>query len=101
MLSVVSKVFTAILNRKLYSWAENEEKISKEQAASHKGYSAIDQIFTLISMVKNKLESRRDGKIYVAFIDYKKAFDTVDLDKLWETLEKLKTLSKMVTVLIR
>ena len=52
-------------------------------------------------MVKNKLESRRDGKIYVAFIDYKKAFDTVDLDKLWETLEKLKTLSKMVTVLIR
>ena len=27
----------------------------------------------------------------MAFIDYKKAFDTVDREKLWETLQKLKT----------
>ena len=50
-------------------------------------------------MVKSKLDSRRGGKVYVAFIDYKKAFDTVDRDKLWETLEKRKTSSKMVNIL--
>ena len=50
-------------------------------------------------MVKSKLDSRRGGKVYVAFIDYKKAFDTVDRDKLWETLEKIKTSSKMVNIL--
>ena len=99
MLSIVSKVFTAILNKSLYAWAENEEKISKEQAGFRKGYSTIDQIFTLITMVKSKLDSRRGGKVYVPFIDYKKAFDTVDRDKLWETLENLKTSSKMVTIL--
>ena len=50
-------------------------------------------------MEKKKLESIREGKVYVAFIDYKKAFDTVDRDKLWETLEKLKTSSKIVSIL--
>ena len=94
LLSIVSKVFTAILNKRLYAWAENEEKISKEQAGFRKGYSTIDHIFTLITMVKSKLDSRRGGKVYVAFIDYKKAFDTVDRDKLWETLEKIKNIIK-------
>ena len=54
MLSIVSKVFTAILNKRLYAWAENEEKISKEQVGFRKGYSTIDHIFTLITMVKSK-----------------------------------------------
>ena len=98
MLSIVSKLFTAILNKRLYAWAENEEKISKEQAGFRKGYSTIDHIFTLITMVKSKLDSRRGDKVYVAFIDEKKAFDTVDRDKLWETLEKI-TSSKMVNIL--
>ena len=50
-------------------------------------------------MVKSNLDSRKGDKVYVAFIDYKKAFDTVDRDKLWETLEKIKTSSKMVNIL--
>ena len=49
--------------------------------------------------MKSKLDSRRGGKVYVAFVDYKKAFDTVVRDKLWETLEKIKTSSKMVNIL--
>ena len=31
--------------------------------------------------------------------DYKLGFDTVDRDKLWETLEKLKTSSKMINMI--
>ena len=50
-------------------------------------------------MVKRKLNSRRGGKVYVAFVDYKKAFDTVDRDKLLEMLEKLKTSSKMINMM--
>jgi len=99
LLSIVSKVFTAVLNKRIYTWAEKEEKISKEQAGFRKGYSTIDHIFTLVTMVKKKLNNKRGGKVYVAFIDYKKAFDTVDREKLWETLQKLKTSSKMVNML--
>ena len=39
------------------------------------------------------------GRQVKAFVDYKKAFDTVDRDKLWETLEKLKTSSKMINMI--
>ena len=49
--------------------------------------------------MKRKLNSRRGGYVYIAFVDYKKAFDTVDRDKLWETLEKLKTLSKTINMI--
>ena len=78
----------------LNSWAENDAKISKEQVDFRKDYSTIDHISTLISMVKKKIESRGGCKVYVAFIDYKKAFDTVDRDKLWETLEILENVVK-------
>ena len=49
-------------------------------------------------MVKRKLISP-GGKLYVAFVEYKKAFDTVDRDELWETLEKLKTSSKIINII--
>ena len=42
LLSIVSKVFTGILNKRLYTWAEQEENISKEQAGFRKGYSTVD-----------------------------------------------------------
>ena len=87
------------MNKRLYTWAEKENKISKEQAGFRKGYSTTDHMFTLVSVVKRKLNSRRGGKVYVAFAEYKKAFDTVDRDKLWETLEKLKTPSKMINMI--
>ena len=94
LLSVVSKVFTAILNKRLYTWAEHEQKISKEQAGFRKGYSAVDHIFTLTSVITKKLNSKRGGKVYVAFVDYKKAFDTVNREALWNVLQKLKHLPK-------
>lgn len=99
LLSIVGKVFTAILNKRLYVWAERENKISPEQAGFRKSYSTVDHIFTLTSIVKSKLNSRRGGKVYAAFIDYRKAFDTVDRNKMWETLEKIKTSTKLITIL--
>jgi len=99
LLSIVSKLFTSILNKRLYTWAEVEEKISVEQAGFRRGYSTIDHIFTLISMIKNSFNHKPKRKLYVAFVDYKKAFDSVDREKLWSVLQKLKTSSKMIRML--
>ena len=67
------------------------KKNQQEQVGFLKGYSIIDHIFTLISFVKKKLEKAEEVaiKVFVAFIDCKKAFDTVDQDKWWEKLKKL------------
>ena len=99
LLSAVSNVFTAILNKRLYTWAEHEQKISKEQAGFRKGYSTADHIFTLTSMITKKLNSKRGGKVYVVFVDYKKAFDSVNREALWDVLQKLQTSSKMIMIL--
>ena len=62
LLSVVSKVFTDILHKRLYNWAEKEGKISKEQAGFRKHYSTTDHIFTLTSIIKRELYSRKRTK---------------------------------------
>ena len=50
-------------------------------------------------MIKKRLNSARSGKLYVAFIDYKKAFDSVDREQLWYIMEKIKTSTKIIRVL--
>ena len=62
LLSVVSKVFTAILNKRLHTWAEHEQKISKEQAGFRKGYSTVDHIFTLTSVITKKVKQQERRK---------------------------------------
>ena len=46
-------------------------------------------------MITKRLNSKRGGKVYVAFVDYKKAFDTADPEKLWDVHQKLQTPFKM------
>lgn len=95
LLSVISKVFTSILNRRLYTWAEDNQKISEEQAGFRKQYSTIDHIYTLVSMIRKCLYGRRKSKLYVIFVDYLKCFDSIDRESLWLVLQKVKTSTKM------
>ena len=111
LLSIPSKILTAILNKRLYNWAEEHGKISDEQAGFRRSYSTVDHIYALYSMASNCLYGRRRSKLYVAYIDYKKAFDTVDRNILFQILEKqgvstkflnmLKAIYKTVNVVIR
>ena len=84
--SVLSKVYTRILNKRLTGWAEQEEKILEQQAGFRAGYSTIDHIFTLYGLVQKHLQ--RHTKFYVAFVDFKKAFDSVNRNALWAVLRK-------------
>ena len=99
LLSIVSKVFTSILNKRLYSWAEKENKISTEQAGFRRSYSTIDHIFSLVSIVQNRFNSPRGGKVYACFVDYQKAFDSVDREKAWEKFRRLNTSTKLLSML--
>ena len=74
--SVVSKVYNHILNRRLTNWAEREDKVIEEQAGFRSGYSTVDHIFTLYALVQNYL--MKNSELYVAFVDFIKAFDSVN-----------------------
>jgi len=81
LLSIISKCYTSILNLRLYNWLEDNNKICKEQSGFRKNHSTTDQIFTLYSVVQKCL-NKQGQKLYVAFVDFKKAFDSVRHDVL-------------------
>ena len=99
LLSVTSKIYTSIINNRLYNWAESNNKINEEQAGFRRNYSTVDHIFTLHTIASNCLYGNKRSKLYAAFIDFRKAFDTVNRDKLWKILEKIGVSTKMITTL--
>lgn len=81
MLDTLSKIFTAVLNKRLITCAGDLYVISEEQAGFQQGSSTIDNIFTFQSVIQKYIIKRRD-KLYCAFIDFSKAFYSVNRQKL-------------------
>ena len=84
LVSCLGKVYTAILNERLNSFSDAIELITKSQAGFRKGYSTLDNIFCLYSLIQIYLMSGR--KLFCTFVDFKKAFDTIWRVGLWQKL---------------
>ena len=87
LISTVSKVYTFILNKRLKDWCDENKIVIEEQAGFRRGYSTIDQIFILHSIIHKQFSLNR--KLYVAFVDFHKAFDLVNRNLLWSVLKKI------------
>jgi hypothetical protein len=81
LLSVFSKIFTSILNSRLMLWAETNKKLSESQAGFRKNYRTIDNAFVLHGVITKYL-SKKGGKFYCIFVDFSKAFDSINRCKL-------------------
>ena len=76
ILGCFGKLFTAVLNNRLNTYLEN--------MGFRKGYSTTDHIFNLKCPID--LYLFRGKKLYCAFINYKKTFDSVNRVYLWQKL---------------
>jgi hypothetical protein len=84
IISCFGKLFTSLLNTRLNKFSEDYCLIFENQGEFRKGYSTTDNVFViylLIYIMKNKKK-----KLYCAFIDFAKAFDTVWRKGLWHKL---------------
>ncbi|UYV77547.1 hypothetical protein LAZ67_15001466 [Cordylochernes scorpioides] len=88
LISNFSKLFTTILRSRLNEWVERRNVIPENQAGFRRGRSCVDLIFTLTSLIQLSLRKKR-GKLYVFFVDLRKAFDTVPHSLLWKKLTNL------------
>ena len=77
-------MFTATLNSRLSFFLEGAGILGEEQAGFREGYSTLDHIFLLHSILNIYFSHRK--RLYCAFIDYRKAFDLVDRSSLWSKL---------------
>ena len=62
------------------------QEIADVQAGFRKGRGARDQIAYICFIIEKAREFQKN--IYLCFIDYIKAFDCVEHDKLWKALER-------------
>ena len=81
----VSKVLLKILHARLQHYMNQE--LPDIQAGFRKGRGTRDQIVN-IHWVKEKTRELQKN-IYFCFIDYTKAFDCVDHNKLWKALTEM------------
>ena len=76
------KVMLKILQARLQQYVNHE--LPDVQAGFRKGRGSRDQIANICWIIKKAREFQKS--IYFCFIDYAKAFDWVDHNKLWKIL---------------
>ena len=85
LISHASKVMLKILQARLQQYVKHE--LPDVQAGFRKGRGTRDQIANNCRTMKKAREFQKN--IYFCFIDYAKAFDCVDHNKLWKILKEM------------
>ena len=89
------KVMCKILQARLQQYVNCE--LSDVQAGFSKGRGTKDQIANIPWIIKKAREFQKN--IYFCFIDYAKAFDYVDHNKLWKILKEMGILDHLTCLL--
>ena len=85
LISHASKVMIKILQARLQQYMNHE--LPDVQAGFRKGRGTRDQIANICWIIKKEREFQKN--IYLCFIDYGKAFDCMDHNKLWKILKEM------------
>ena len=85
LISHVSKVMLKILQARLQQYMNRE--LSDVQAGFRKGKGTKDPVANICWIIKKARDFQKT--IYFCFIDYAKAFDCVDHNKLWKILPEM------------
>ena len=73
---------------RLSGMVKEKDLLAKEQGGFQKERGCRDQGLSLVLLGKMKILKKAHG-IMITFIHFSKAYDNVDRDKLWKSIEKL------------
>lgn len=80
----IYKLFASCVEDRLAAYTEKEQPV--EQAGFRRNYSTIDHIHSLELVIEKYEEMNRP--LYLAFIDYAKAFDSISHNSIWKALQE-------------
>ena len=83
LMSIPAKLLGRCLIRRLQERVD--ERLRKEQAGFRKNRGTSEQIFILRNIVEQSLEW--NSSLYLVFVDYEKAFDSISRETLWEIMK--------------
>ena len=95
IIPILYKLFAMLLYSRLQPILEHEQ--SKDQAGFRKNFSTVDHLFTLCQVYEKCEEYQLP--LWVSAIDFKKAFDTISHNKLWEALRQQKVEEEYINLL--
>ena len=83
LLSVPAKVMGRVTITRLRDAVD--EMLRKEQAVFRRGRSRIEHIFVFRNVIDQTLEW--NASLYICFVDYEKAFDSVHRESRWRIMQ--------------
>lgn len=85
--SLLAKLYACILNELLMKWTEQHQLRARGQAGFRRDHRTTDQTFVVRTLIEKAKADRQP--LYSCFVDFKKAYDTVPRDLLWEKLQRI------------
>ena len=81
------------MNKRLQTYLESNNILVREQNGFRASRSCIDHIFVLVTVLRNRKQLGK--QTFLAFIDFKKAFDTVERNLLFFKLAQIGVTGRM------
>jgi hypothetical protein len=88
LLSVLCKIYSGILARRLRGWLINNKILSRFQAGFVKDKRTTDNIFVIKTTVDRYLRVKR-SRIYWCLVELEKAFDSIYREALFKMRRKV------------
>jgi hypothetical protein len=95
LLSIPSKLFSRILLNRIKNVVELH--LRKEQAGFRRQHSCVDLINTMRIILEQSNEFQTT--LYLTFIDFEKAFDSINRRIMWQTLTEYGILKKFLSLI--
>lgn len=95
--SSIYKLYCGIINQRLSTWAEENNLLNDAQNGFRKGRGTVDHLCTLSSIIETR--KRQKLSTFVAFIDFRKAYDSVNRQLLWRKLWDVGVRGRMFSAL--
>ena len=97
LLNHVAKLFTSLVNSRLMLWSEHNNIVTDAQLGFRPGCGTVDAIFLLHALITSYINKNK--RLYCCFVDYTKAFDSIQHYHLWRRLSKVGVNGKLFTVI--
>ena len=86
--SALAKLYSLIMLKSLTDYVVTNKLISPNQIGFMEGFRTSDHILLLQTTIEKVVKKNRK-KLFCAFVDYKKAYDTVDRNILLQRLQNI------------
>ena len=92
------KIFCGVLNKRLSAWAEKNGLLYDEQNGFRAGRSCMDHVSSLTSILETRIQRKQDT--FCLFVDFSKAYDRINRNKLWQKLSSYGLKGKLYDSLV-